>query len=310
MTDDATISIRMLDIPAARVKDPRARAYIVDHLKPGSTIHRRVEIQNSSPERQHIELYPVGATIRENVFTASDGRGGNELSSWIRTEVPRIDLPPRARRAVRVTVNVPASASWGERYAAILAQVTRPPTDGSNIGQIRRVGVRVYLDVGPGGEPPTDFRIDGLAAGRGPGEWPVVTARVHNTGQRALDMTGTLLLSRESGTAKFGPFTVTTGVTILPGQSGQVSAEVNESLPPGRWHARLVLTSGTVQREAEGKLTFPGPVEATVGNPAGPTRLALSLGVAAVLVIAVALLAWHVIRRRRPSRPGAGTGPA
>ncbi|SCF08667.1 hypothetical protein GA0070618_3113 [Micromonospora echinospora] len=297
--DDPTISIRMLDIPAARVKDPRARAYIVDHLKPGTTIHRRVEIQNSSPERQHIELYAAGATVRENVFTAFDGRGGNELSSWVRTEVPDIDLPPGAKRAVKVTISVPESASRGERYAALLAQVTKPPTDGSNIGQIRRVGVRIYLDVGPGGEPPTDFRIDGLTAGRGPGEWPVVTARVHNTGERALDMNGTLTLSRESGTARVGPFSVTTGVTILPGQTGQVSAEVTEPLAPGRWTARLVLTSGTVERETEGKLTFPVPVEATAAEPAGRTGLVLSVGVGAVLAIAGTLLAWHLIRRSR-----------
>ncbi|MFI6822025.1 hypothetical protein ACIBJE_13880 [Micromonospora sp. NPDC050187] len=297
--DDATISIRMLDIPAARVKDPRARAYIVDHLKPGATIHRRVEIQNSSPERQHIELYAAGATVRENVFTASDGRGGNELSSWVRTEVPGVDLPPGAKRAVRVTISVPESASRGERYAALLAQVTKPPTDGSNIGQIRRVGVRIYLDVGPGGEPPTDFRIDGLAAGQGPGEWPVVTARVHNTGQRALDMNGTLSLSRESGTARLGPFTVTTGVTILPGQAGQVSAEVTEPVSPGRWTARLVLTSGTVEREAEGTLTFPVPVEATTAEPSGRTGLALPVGVGAVLTVAGTLLARYLIRRRR-----------
>ncbi|GLY23004.1 hypothetical protein Misp04_27360 [Micromonospora sp. NBRC 101691] len=297
--DDPTISIRMLDIPAARVKDPRARAYIVDHLKPGTTIHRRVEIQNSSPERQHIELYAAGATVRENVFTASDGRGGNELSSWVRTEVPSLDLPAGARRAVKVTISVPRSASRGERYAALLAQVTKQPTDGSNIGQIRRVGVRIYLDVGPGGEPPTDFRIDGLAAGPGPGEWPVVTARVHNTGQRALDMGGALSLSRESGTAKLGPFVVTTGVTILPGQSGQVSAEVTEPLAPGRWTARLVLTSGTVEREVEGTLTFPVPVEATAVEPAGRTGLALPVVVGAVLAVAGTLLAWHLIRRRR-----------
>lgn len=161
--DEASISIGLMDIPASRVKDPRARLYIVDHLKPGTTIHRRVEVRSSSPQRQHIELYAAAASIYKGVFTGSNGRDGNELSSWITTREPSVDLQPGEKTPVTVTIAVPATASEGEQYAVIWAQVTKPPTDGINIGQIHRVGIRVYLDVSPGGEAPTDFRFDSLA---------------------------------------------------------------------------------------------------------------------------------------------------
>lgn len=290
---DETISIRLLDIPLVRVKDPRARAYIVDHLKPGTTIHRRVEVRNASRERQRIDLYSAGASIEGNVFTGSAGRTGNELSGWVSTDASHIDLPAGAKASVKVTIAVPESASQGERYAAVWAEVARPPTNGGNIGQIRRVGVRIYLDVGPGGEPPTDFRISGLAVAPGPGEWPMITAQVQNTGQRALDLAGTLSLSRESGTARAGPFSVQTGVTILPGESGQVRAELTESLP-GRWNAQLVLVSGTVERKAEGKITLPGPVIADMMEPSGGRRILIPLGiVVGVIVIAVVMFAYR-----------------
>ncbi|MFK3983243.1 hypothetical protein ACI2K4_23045 [Micromonospora sp. NPDC050397] len=91
----------------------------------------------------------------------------------MRTEVSTLDLEPESKKLVRVTITVPETASAGERYAAVWAQVTPPPSADSNVGQIRRVGVRVYLDIGPGGEPVTDFRVDGLAMGPPSGNWPV-----------------------------------------------------------------------------------------------------------------------------------------
>ncbi|MER5703161.1 hypothetical protein ABT023_14630 [Micromonospora sp. NPDC002296] len=297
--DDARIGIRLVDIPVARLTDPRARNYIIDHLKPGATIDRRIEVHNASPESQHVEFYPVGATVENNTFTALDGRGGNELSGWVSAAVNSIDLPPGAKKVVKVKIAVPGTASAGERYAAVLAQVARPPTDRGNVGQVHRVGVRIYLNIGPGGEPPTDFSIGDIAVGPGPGQWPVVTAQVRNTGRRAIDMSGNLSLSRESGSSKAGPFRIAAGVTVLPGQVGQVSTELNEPLSVGRWHVQLELTSGTVRRTAEGTITLPVPVKAVVARSAGGTRTAVPVVVGAALV--GALLAFLAYRRHRRS---------
>jgi hypothetical protein len=297
--DVAGLGIQLLDVPVARVQDPRARVYIVDHLNPGTTIHRRVEVRNTSPDPQHVELYAGGAVVEGNAFTGLDkGHGANELSGWVSLEAASVDLPPGGKKPVQVTVAVPSAASRGERYAAVWAQITSAPVDGSNVAQIHRVGIRMYLDVGLGGEPPTDFKIDGLAVGPGPGEWPVVTARVHNTGERALDMTGTLSLSNESGSVRAGPFSVVTGVTILPGQSGQVGAPVTQSLPAGRWDVRLTLVSGTVQRTVDGRITLP-VADTRAAKSLGPGWLALSLGAGAVLALVIVLFAWHLVRRRR-----------
>ncbi|MEU8219617.1 hypothetical protein AB0C47_28070 [Micromonospora taraxaci] len=287
----------MLDIPASRVQDPRAQVYIVDHLKPGTTINRRVEVLNSSGVSQEIDFYSGAASVENNAFTVPEGRTGNELSGWIQLKTTAMVLDPGERRPVEVEIAVPRKASKGERYAAIWAQVTSAKERTGNVTQIHRVGIRVYLDVGPGGEPPTDFRIDGLAAEPGIGEFPVVTANVTNTGQRALDMTGTLSLSKQA--VRAGPFKVTNGVTILPGQSGQVRIEVNQALPAGTWDVQAKLASGIVERTATGTISLPVAAPMTVATSAGPSWLVYTVGAMALLVL-VTLGGWYLVRRQRP----------
>ncbi|MFF0155778.1 hypothetical protein [Micromonospora sp. NPDC005203] len=294
--DDAAISIRMLDIPASRVQDPRAQVYIVDHLNPGTTIHRRVEVQNTSGESQKIEFYSGAASVEDNAFAVPEGRAGNELSGWIRLKTAGIELDPGERRPVEVEIAVPRKASKGERYAAIWAQVTSAKERTGNVTQIHRVGIRVYLDIGPGGEPPTDFRVDGLAAEPGPGEFAVVTAKVTNTGQRALDMTGTLSLTKAA--VRAGPFKVTNGVTILPGRSGQVRIEINQALPAGVWDVDATLVSGIVERTATGKISLPVPAPMAVATSGGPNWLVYAVGGIALLVL-ITLAGWYLVRRHR-----------
>ncbi|MEV6375045.1 COG1470 family protein [Micromonospora musae] len=297
--DASAIGIRLLEIPAARADDPRAQAYLVDHVPPGQAINRRVEVNNTSSERQQIELYAAAATIEENAFTPDEGRKGNELTGWTSIAKQRLELEPGEREAVKIRIDVPRAASKSERYGVIWAQTTSATEKGGNVTQVHRVGIRMYLDVGPGGEPPTDFRIEGLTVGPGPGKTPVVTAQVVNTGDRALDMTGTLTLTKDP--VRAGPFKVTNGTTIAPGESGQVEVEVAEPLPAGVWDARLVLRSGMVERTAEGRIRL--PVETNLAMETDRADWVLySLSVGAALAALIASAVWYLLRRR--ARPG------
>ena len=42
----------------------------------------------------------------------------------------------------------------------IWAEVASPKTATHRVSVVHRIGIRVYLDVGPGGEPPSDFRVE------------------------------------------------------------------------------------------------------------------------------------------------------
>jgi hypothetical protein len=282
----------LVDAPVIRRKDPRARSYIVDHLPPGTIVHRRIEITNVSAWAEHVDLYAAAADIKQNRFVFAPGRTPAELTTWTSLDRRYVDLAPHGNAVVKATIRVPKSAWRGERYAVIWAQETVKPDASHNLGAINRVGIRMYLDIGPGGEPPSDFKIENLTPMRDPAGRPQITAQVRNTGGRALDMGGTLSLPEGPGGLKAGPFPATTGVTLLPGATAPVNVVLDERIPAGPWKVRLTLSSGLVRHTVTATITFP---PAGIGKPqqmgfrlAHPLLIALLIGLLAVVVITLA----------------------
>lgn len=296
------IGIKLLDAPTNRRDDPRAKTYIVDFLPPGSVIRRRVEIRNTADEAKSVEVYAGAADIQDAKFTVGDDRAHNELSSWVSFDRTQVDLPAHGTTTVLATITVPAQATGGEQYAAIWAQVAAPPSGPGTVRLINRVGVRIYLSVGPGGEPRSDFEIENLTPARTADGRPEVLAQVHNTGGRAVDVSGSLVLSDGPGGLRAGPFPVSVGKTIEPGGTAQVSVLLDRSLPDGPWKTELSLTSGLINRTATAVITFPS--SPGVGEPVVPQLPYSTVLLAGLLAAACTALLWIGIRswRRRRER--------
>ena len=269
--DDGSIGIRLLEAPTTRRDDPRAKIYIVDHVKPGATIKRKVEVSNKSTKPFDIQLYPAAAEIKGGSFFPGEGRAVNEVSTWTKVSVASVSLAPGASRAVDATITVPANASNGERYGVIWAEAQSPPGEG--VRQVNRVGIRIYLSVGPGGEPASDFTVDTLKANRLPDGQPVVYALVHNTGGRALDMSGTLSLSNGPGGLNAGPFTAKLGTTLGVADTEPVTVPLDKALPAGPWLATISLESGLTKRSATATITFPDVAGPGNDSSAAPVQL-------------------------------------
>jgi hypothetical protein len=301
------LGIRLVDAPTATADDPRARTYIIDHLKPGTSIDRRIEVINGTRTRARISIYPAAATIKNGSFVGAPGPTRNDLSTWTSTSRRTVTLAPRRAVFVHVTISVPSNASPGERYAVIWAQETTPPATPGGPIQVSRVGIRIYLSIGPGGTPASDFDIVSLTAARDPSDAPLVQASIHNTGGRALDLSGTLSLSKGPGGLAAGPFPITLGTTLGIGQTEPVSVTLNKQLPNGPWLATLTVMSGLTQRTAHATITFPrGPgVGRTVPTDAasGIPQWAVAAVAAAVLIALLLLLADVMRRRRRTPEP-------
>jgi hypothetical protein len=299
---DGNLSIRLTEAPSARQDDPRARIYIVDHTAPGSTITRHVEVTNDSPVSRRVSIYPGPSRIVDEAWSPQERGSTSDLTSWTGVGRELVRLAPHASVTVPVTIRVPPDASEGERYGVVWAQTAS--TDPGQVRLVSRVGIRVYLSVGPGGEPATDFRIDGLTGVRAPDGGLQVLADVTNTGGRALDLEGDLRLTDGPNSLSAGPFPVTRGTTLGPGDRGRVAVDLDETLPAGPWHAALQLRSGEEVRRAEADLIFPEqgvgqrvPVEAGLG-----VWWPWAAGVAlAALLLA---LAGRYRRRRRADRRG------
>ncbi|MBF9134337.1 hypothetical protein I0C86_36220 [Plantactinospora sp. S1510] len=298
------MGIRLVEAPVERREDPRAQRYIVDHLPPGTIIRRQVRVTNQTDARQRLELYPAAAILENERFQFGEGRTVNELSSWISLDRTSLDLGPGDEARVKVSIGVPPEASRGERYAVVWASVTSKPRPSGNVRQIHRTGIRLYLDVGLGGEPPSDFAIGKVTPARDKQGQPSVAIEVANTGERALDMTGEVTLSEGPAGTRAGPFEVVKGTTLAPGVSGTVLVRFPRDLANGPWKIDVALASGMVKRSGSSKITFPNPGEVgESSNLFGPlgTRwglLGASLAVGLLLVVGLAVVARRSHRRR------------
>jgi hypothetical protein len=301
----ATIGIRLLEAPVALSNDPRARVYIIDHLPPGATISRRIGVSNTGDKPVSIQLYGGAATVDGGSFIAAPQGQNNDLATWITTSPHILVVPPHGEATATVTITVPTDATPGERYGVVWAQ---PPasTGSGGIAEINRVGIRVYLSVGSGPTPVIDFTINSLTASRDQSGAPYVQALVHNTGGRALDLSGSLSLTNGPGGVRAGPFPAKLGTTLGIGQTEPVTVPLDRSIPSGPWTATITLTSDQVTREATAVITFPAvagssspPVAAkAVHHHRGPSFIILTV-IAAITLFAILLLLFLLWRRRK-----------
>jgi hypothetical protein len=316
VTDDTGLGIRIVDAPVARQDDPRAKVYIVDHVAPGATISRRLEVVNGTPTARHVDLYADAAAVADGAFTPAAGRTESDLTTWTTIEPTSLELKAQGKAFIRVTIAVPKDASPGERFGVVFAEL--PAAQGTGLKLASRVGIRTYLSVGPGGEPASDFTIDTLAAERDASGAPVVKALVKNTGGRALDMSGSLKLSNGPGSLTAGPFAAELGSTLKPGDTEPVKVKLDKALPAGPWDARLDLQSGLLKRAATATITFPSgagivatPVKAKSVPLTKNEKVLVPVAAGLVLLVLLALGAmWWWRRRRERSGPGGGVSAA
>jgi hypothetical protein len=301
-TTPNAVSIQLVDAPTSRKDDPRAHIYIVDHLRPGDRIVRHVAIGNGTDRALAMEVYAAGATIKDGQWAVADGRTANELASWTTVTPGTLVVPARGTAQATVTVTIPDDVVEGERYAVVW---TQPPSSGGQVPVVNRVGVRMYVSVGEGSEPITDFRIDNLVAARDGDGRPVVRTTVTNTGRRAIDLSGSLELTDGPGSLSAGPFPVDVGTTLAPGESAPAQVRLDPELPNGPWKATATITSGQETRKAQATISFPsGAGVASDPVPAEAVkrqrRILIPVAVALVLGLLIAILV--VARRQRRDR--------
>jgi hypothetical protein len=306
------IGVRLVDVPDARA-GPLARSYIEGRLAPGTSIHRRVEVSNTTRSTAIVAVYPAAASLHRGRFAFAAGRSQNELSSWTSVGRAVLRLAPGTTGSETVTVRVPKEASAGQRYAVVWAAISAKPSSAGGMTLVNRVGIRMYLSIGAGGAPPSSFAIGSLTVRRSTTGAPIVSANVRNDGQRTLDISGTLTLSRGPGDLRAGPFSARPYTALVPGTATSVTVVLDRRLPRGPWRVRIHLRSGSVQRVAVATMTF--PPDARVTHPAtrrpAPARSHwLAIFVVVLLLAAATILVFAVSAARGHARGSAnGGGP-
>jgi hypothetical protein len=298
------IGMRLLDVPVTAQGDPRAQIYIVDHLAPGTVIHRRIEVSNTTVSTANVVLYAAAAAIANGSFLGASGHTPNDLSTWTSVRPGGSEVPAGGGLTATVTITVPADAAPGERYGVVWAETRSASVEGG-VTQVSRVGIRLYVSVGPGGQPAADFTIDSLTAKRSADGQPIVVATVHNTGGRALDMSGTLELLDGPGGLSAGPFPATLGVTLGIGDTEPVAIVLDDRLLAGPWDARIALHSGLLERSARATITFPDQGAAPAVDTTSIRPRWLTPAIVAIIVLVLLGIGGALIARWRPRRHAA-----
>lgn len=298
--DGTGLGIRLTEAPVALSDDPRARVAIVDHVAQGSTFTRRFEVVNDTPGALDPSVYVAPARIRNGSFSIAEQGARNDITRWTSVDRSTLHLASRASAKVELTISVPTDAEDGEYYGAAVAEV-RP--QGAGVTVASRVGIRIYLSVGKGKAPKSDFELTRLTASRLDDGRPLVTAKVRNIGARALDMTGDLKLSNGPGGAKAGPFPAELGTTLAIGATDDVRVVLDKDSPAGPWDAVLTLRSGTIERAVKARITFPeiggGPEDIEFDEVEKKRRFGALAGSLIILLLAALLvIAWRLRRRR------------
>lgn len=301
------IGIRLVDIPESLASDPRARHYIVDHLAPGTTITRRMEVSNTSSDAVDVLAYAAAATIIDGSFVGSMDRTVNEISQWTSVTPGTLRLDANSDGIATVTLSIPDDAAPGEYYGVVWAEVGTASSSNSGLIMVNQVGIRMYISVGPGGPPAANFTITSLRASRSADGSPVVAATVANTGGRALDIGGSLTLTDGPGGLTAGPFDATFGVTLGIGSTEDVRIVLDPQVPDGPWKANITFASGLTERSATATITFPstGTAVDVIIDPDSASGILTFVAVIAVVVAVVLLFVSPItkrITRRRTKR--------
>ena len=291
--------VRLVDVPVSEAHNPRGLHYIIDFLHPGMIIHRRILLISQESKRVTFSVYPSAASIKKGYFIGAAGKSRNELTTWVKAARSRVSLGAGKSAMDLVTIRVPKVATRGEHYGVIWVQQTAKvrQANGIAVKEINRVGIRIYLAIGRGGAPPTRFTVSSIAGHKSPKGKPYLTAVVHNTGGRAVDVSGTARLTHGPGGTSAGPFSAQRVVTLAPGQSQPVTFAPPRSLPSGPWLASLRMVSGMTVVRASATITF---------SPMGSTSFWLRpitilwIGAITALILIGLVIGWRSRRVRQP----------
>ena len=249
------IGIRLIAAPSVTSAALLGQYYIVGRLAPGAKVTRQIEITNGTPSAANVSVYAAGATQQRSIFSLAPGRSRNELSSWTSVSRSVLHMAARTKSVETVTIAVPRYAASGERYAVVWAEVSAPVIGG--VTRVNRVGIRMYVSIGPGGAPPSQFAIGSLRAMSSTTGSRLLVVNIHNSGRSTLELSGTVTLSNGPGRLSAGPFPVKLGLALAPKDTKRMTMRLDKQLPRGPWRIELRLTNGLVAHTAVTTLKFP-----------------------------------------------------
>jgi hypothetical protein len=298
-TPQNQFGIKLLQAPASEAGDPRADIYIIDHLNPGADISRNFQVSNTGRNKITLSLYPAAASVSGGTFTFAAGHTQNEMTTWVHLNKPAVTLAPHTTATVTATVDVPKDATSGNDNGVIWAeQDAKGP---GNVNLVSRVGIRMYLNIGPGGAPAPGFTAGTPTTSTGSNGTRLVSVPINNTGGRAIDVRGSMSLSNGPGGLQAGPFNPRSMDTLAPGQSHPVTFALSSKLPEGPWQATFTFKSDLITKTEKVTLNLASGSATTASSHKNFPIVPVAGGIGLFLILVIG--GFLILRHRRAPGP-------
>ncbi len=259
----------------------------------GATKRGVLVARNLGDTTETVQLYGADAIPARGGgfgFTPS-GETAKDVGAWIRLDIRRIILGPRAEQTVSFEVVVPAGASAGEHIGGVVVEPVESVSGGGfRVGT--RVAVGIYLTVAGSGAAALQpsLTITKLRAPVSKGQACPRIAYANN-GTAVLDPTATITVDPGFGRK---PVSYPAGKVggLPPGAAVEVDLPCVRKVPIGS--SRLTVT-----------LDYPG---GSAGRAVGVSRWPFSVVAAGLLLLLLLLaLLWLFLARRRNDRDDEAT---
>ena len=288
------------------------------NVAPGGTASRRFSLNSQSDLTQQVTFEMLNMLVVDGT-PQIDPSGPTPLADWVTFSPERVDLEPRGRVEVTMTVGVPDGAvSEAQRgYLRVLVgaadgggDVESPTGTTAQVGNILAFAQDVWVGVGgaDGELLVTDFEIDGVQGILEPGsEDKALRIRFRNTGETPLGLEGTVeLRSLDFEDLRIGPLEFNTS-EILPGERGFVDVPVDATTVEGDWQILIRARQGQIVRTEilEERLEF------LIPGTSSPLRALAIRGGLFLLGLLALIVSVRLLRRPAPVRAtvAASAGP-
>src|ERR1700753_4351820 len=217
------------------------------------------------------------------------------MTTWIHLNKKTVPLAPHRPATVTATVDVPKDASSGNQYGVIWAE--QDMKGARNVTLVSRVGIRMYLNVGPGGAPPAGFTVGTPTASKTASGTHLISVPIDNTGGRAVDVRGSVSLSNGPGGLQAGPFNPQAMDTLAPGQTHPVTFALSSKLPDGPWQATFTFKSDLITKTKKVTLNLATSAATTAKSHKTFPIIPVVGGIGLFLLIVIG--AMLIVRHRR-----------
>jgi len=230
--------------------------------KPGKTLRKVVVLTGGAGAIQKVKVGVGDWTLSEDgapIFGKS-GTMPESAASWIRYHPAELNVYPRQRKIVRLSIRIPDATPSGCYRVALFFEPPQSDEEGrkgaTSVFLRGRLALLIYVTVGdarPEGEIlDTAWRV--IIKGRK----PVPALKVHNRGNAHLRMNGIFAARTLSGKKFEG---IIPALPILPGQTRWIPLEFQGEAPPPNSDLDLTLHVDLGDGERKVGVKIPGKSE-------------------------------------------------